>query len=93
MHGSSNWACQAARWEDLQVDVQDGEPAISGQIQERGHAEALRQRGRRTSAFSYRTTLAAGFDVDRVQARFESGVLTVRVPRPENSKTRRITID
>jgi HSP20 family protein len=53
----------------------------------------LRHRARRTGAFSYRTTLPAGIDAGRVQARFEDGVLTVQVPRPEGSKPRRIKID
>ena len=47
---------------------------------------------RRTGAFSCRTTLPAGVDADRVQARLEDGVLTVQVPRPESAKPRRIKI-
>lgn len=82
-----------ARREDLQVNVRDGELAISGEVRERERAGVLRQRGRRTGAFSYRTTLPAGVDAGRVQARFESGVLTVRVPRPEGSKPHRVKID
>jgi HSP20 family protein len=82
-----------ARREDLQVDVRDGELAISGEIRERERAGVLRHRGRRTGAFSYRTTLPAGVDADRVKARFDGGVLTVQVPRPEGSKPYRIKID
>lgn len=82
-----------ARREDLQVDVRDGELAISGEIRERERVGVLRHRARRTGAFSYRTALPAGTDASRVQARFEDGVLTVQVPRPEGSKPRRIKID
>lgn len=82
-----------ARREDLQVDVRDGELAITGEIKERERAGVLRHRTRRTGAFSYRTTLPAGVDADRVQARFESGVLTVQVPRPEGAKPRRVKIE
>jgi len=52
----------------------------------------VRHRGRRTGSFEYRTTLPQGVEADRVEARFDDGVLTVRVPRPEQSKRRRITI-
>lgn len=82
-----------ARREDLQVDVRDHELAISGEIRERERAGVLRHRGRHTGAFRYRTTLPAGVDAGRVQARFEGGVLTVRVPRPEGSKPHRVKID
>jgi HSP20 family protein len=46
-----------------------------------------------TDRFSYRTTLPAGVDTDRVEARFDNGVLTVHVPRPEQAKPRQIKID
>lgn len=81
-----------ARREDLQVDVRNGELAIGGEIRERERAGVLRHRGRRSGAFSYRTTLPAGVDADRVAARFEGGVLTVTVPRPESSKPHRVKI-
>jgi HSP20 family protein len=54
---------------------------------------ALRHRSRRTGAFSYRTAPPAGVDSGRVQARFDGGVLTVQVPRPEGSKPHRVKID
>jgi HSP20 family protein len=82
----------SARREDLQVDAGDGDLAISGEIRERERAGLLRHRSRRTGAFSYRTTLPAGVDADRVTARFEGGVLTVTVPRPEGSKPHRVKI-
>jgi HSP20 family protein len=82
-----------ARREDLQVEVRDGELTISGEVRERERAGVLRHRARRTGAFSYRTTLPAGVDADRVQARFDSGVLTIQVPRPEGAKPRRVKID
>ena len=82
-----------ARREDLQVDVRDGELAISGEIRDKERAGVLRHRGRHTGTFSYRTTLPAGVNAEQVTARFEGGVLTVRVPRPESSKPHRIQID
>lgn len=81
-----------ARREDLQVDVSGSELAISGEIRERERAGLVRHRGRRAGAFSYRTTLPAGVDPNRVTASFANGVLTVTVPRPEGSKPHRVTI-
>lgn len=82
-----------ARREDLQVEVRDGELAITGEVKERERTGVLRHRARRTGVFAYRTTLPAGVDADRVRARLDGGVLTVEVPRPDGSKPRRIKID
>jgi HSP20 family protein len=79
--------------DDLQVEVSDGELAISGEIREPERSGVLRHRARHTGTFRYATTLPAGIDADRVEARFENGVLTVRVPRPESSRPRQIKIN
>jgi HSP20 family protein len=78
--------------DDLRVELADAELAISGEVREPQRSGVIRHRGRRTGSFAYRTTLPPGVDPDRVQAQFENGVLTVRVPRPEQSKPRRIKI-
>jgi HSP20 family protein len=77
--------------DDVQVDFGNGELTISGQVAEREHASTMRRRTRRLGRFLYRTTLPAGVDPDGAGARFDNGVLTVRVPRPE-AKGRRIKI-
>jgi HSP20 family protein len=82
-----------AKRDDIQVEVGDTELHISGTIEERERLGVMRRRTRRSGAFEYRTSLAAGVDADNVDARFDNGVLTVRVPRPERAKTRRITIN
>ena len=47
-----------------------------------------------TLAFAeYRTTLPAGVEVGKVEARYDNRLLTVRVPRPERSKAHRIKIN
>jgi HSP20 family protein len=79
--------------DDLQVEVSEGQLAISGEIRERERSGVLRHRARHTGTFRYATTLPAGIDADRVEAAFQDGVLTVRVPRPESSKPRRIKIN
>jgi HSP20 family protein len=81
-----------AKRDDIQVEVGDAELIISGKVEERERTGVVRRRTRRSGSFDYRTTLPAGVDAGRVEARFENGVLTVRVPRPERAKTRRIKI-
>jgi HSP20 family protein len=78
--------------EDVQIEVDGQVLAISGEIKERERAGVLRHRMRRTGSFSYQATLPAGVDPDRIEAKFDNGVLTVRVPRPEDAKPRRIKI-
>src|SRR5215469_10525454 len=82
-----------AKRDDVQVEVTDTELLISGKIEERERVGVVRRNARRSGSFEYRTTLPAGVDADQVSAKFDSGLLTVRVPRPERSKARRITIN
>jgi len=82
-----------ANRDDVQVEATDTELVISGKIEERERAGVVRRRARRSGAFEYRTTLPAGIDPDQIDARFDNGLLTVDVPRPERAKTRRIKIN
>ena len=43
-------------------------------------------------AFSRSLTLPDGVDPDHVQARFDHGVLEVRIPKPEQKKPRQVQI-
>jgi HSP20 family protein len=78
--------------DDVRVEMSDTELSISGETRERERVGVLRHRTRRTGTFRYRTTLPVGVNPDQVEARLENGVLTVRVPRPEQAKARRIKI-
>jgi HSP20 family protein len=82
-----------ARREDIQVEVSETELIISGTIAERERVGVVRHRARRSGSFEYRTSLPAGVDPGKVDARFDNGLLTVRVQRPERSKTHRIKIN
>ena len=46
----------------------------------------------RTASFSRSFTLPATVQTDQVEARFEHGVLTISLPKQEESKPRKITI-
>lgn len=85
-----------AKRDDIQVEVSDTELTISGTVEERERTGMVRRRTRRTrrsGSFEYRTSLPAGTDPGKIDARFDNGVLTVSVPRAERTKVRRIKIN
>lgn len=80
--------------DDVAVEVQDGALTISG---ERKVEHSERNRGwyrveRSFGRFSRSLTLPDGVDPDSIEATFDKGVLSVRIPRPEERKPRRIEI-
>ncbi|MFP5327663.1 MAG: Hsp20/alpha crystallin family protein [Acidimicrobiia bacterium] len=77
---------------DVTVELRDSELAIHGEVKERERVGILRRRTRRTGQFDYRVTLPGEADPDRVEANLDEGVLTVRIPKPERAKPRRIEI-
>jgi len=80
--------------EDVSIEVQDGTLTISG---ERSAEHESEQRGwyrieRSFGSFSRSLTLPDGVDAEGISARFERGVLEVRIPKPEERKPRRVEI-
>lgn len=80
------------REEDVNIEVEDNVLTISG---ERKSEQENRQEGyyrveRAVGRFS--RSLPEGVDPDSIQAQFENGVLTVRIPKPEERKPRRVAI-
>ncbi|MBO0825030.1 MAG: Hsp20/alpha crystallin family protein [Actinobacteria bacterium] len=82
-----------ARREDIEVNVSETELIITGTMEERDRVGAVRHRARRSGSFEYRTSLPAGVDPGKVDARFDNGLLTVSVQRPARSKLQRIMIN
>jgi HSP20 family protein len=80
--------------EDVNVQLQDNVLTISGErkaehdTQQEGYYRLERAFG----AFSRSLTLPDGVDPDAVQARFERGVLEIRIPKPEQKKPRQVQI-
>jgi HSP20 family protein len=79
---------------DLNLEVEDNVLTISG---ERKAEHESRERGwyrveRAFGSFSRSLTLPDGVDADAISARFDRGVLEVRVPKPEERKPRRVQI-
>ena len=80
--------------DDLDISFEDGTLSISGerrmQSTEENHkfVRVERSFGRFYRAFA----LPQAVDVDRIEARFENGVLEIHVPKAEEVKPRRIDI-
>ena len=80
--------------DDVSIEVQDGTLTIAG---ERKAEHVSREKGwhrieRSFGRFSRALTLPEGVNPDGVTAQFDKGVLSVRIPKPEERKPRRITI-
>jgi len=78
--------------EDITIDLVGSELAISGELTEKERQGLFRHRTRRTGQFSYQVTLPRDVDADKIEASLADGVLTVRVPKSEAAKPRRIAI-
>jgi HSP20 family protein len=77
---------------DVDVQVRDSELTITGEIKERERKGILRRRTRRKGRFEYRVTLPGEADSEGVDASLHDGVLTLRVPKSERTKPRRIDV-
>ncbi|UGY92290.1 Hsp20/alpha crystallin family protein [Streptomyces gobiensis] len=75
--------------ENVAVELEGNELCITGEITEEQQGKVL---ARRTGQFSYRSTLPGGIDSDNIEAELADGVLTVRVPKAEQARRRKIEI-
>jgi HSP20 family protein len=80
--------------DDVAIEIKDGTLAISGERRDtreqggRGYHRVERSFGR----FARTLTLPRGVDAESVAARFEDGVLEVRIPKPEERRPPRVQI-
>jgi HSP20 family protein len=81
-----------ANRKDLNVDVRDSEIVITGEIKEKERKGILRRRTRPVGRFEFRAVLPGEVNADGVDASLDDGILTVRVPKAEKAKPRRISI-
>lgn len=80
------------RREDVDVEVRDNELTISGEIKEREKTGIIRRRTRRVGRFEYRVVLPSQVDPERMEAKLSDGVLTIRIPRPEEERSHHIEV-
>jgi HSP20 family protein len=79
--------------DQVNVDINDREIVISGEITEPQDDEGRRRRrARRTGRFEFRTTLPGDINPEGVTANLNDGVLTVTVPKSEAAKPRHVEI-
>jgi len=80
--------------EDIEVQVVENQIAIRGtrkreyQAEEKGFSRYERAEGRFERSFR----IKEGIDASKVEAKFENGVLTVMLPKPETAKPRQIEV-
>lgn len=75
--------------EDIGIDVAGGELRIVGETTEETTGSTLR---RRQGRFAYRTSLPADADPEQAKASLADGILTIRLPKTSQSRSRRIEI-
>ncbi len=78
--------------EDVDVELDDDQLVIHGEIKERERTRVLRRQTRRTGAFDYRVSLPGQVDPDKVEASLKDGVLRLELRKTESAKPRRIEI-
>lgn len=78
--------------DDITVELNTGELAVHGEIKEKERTGVLRSRTRRSGQFDYRVTLPQDTDEEHITAELADGVLTVKVPKAEKAKPRRIEV-
>ena len=81
--------------EDVDVEVDENVLTIRGERKSdyRADQERFYRVERPTGAFERSIALPAGVLADRIEASFEDGILTVRVPKAEEAKPKRIQIE
>ena len=80
--------------DEIQVELDDNVLTVSGQRerQQERKEDSYYRFERRFGQFSRSVALPAGVNDDSIQAKYENGVLEIRVPKPEEYKPKRIQI-
>ncbi|MFC1935494.1 Hsp20/alpha crystallin family protein [Chloroflexota bacterium] len=80
--------------EDMEVKVAGDTLVIRGETKEEHNKEEERYllRERRHGAFHRAVVLPEGLDIDKTEAVFEDGVLTVNLPKTEKAKAKNVEV-
>ena len=77
---------------DVDIQMNDSELVVRGEIKERERTGILRRRTRRVGEFEFRVTLPGQTDAEQIDAKLDGGVLTIRIPKPQETQPRHIDI-
>ena len=79
---------------DVSIELEENVLTISGErkTEHEERKEGFFRVERATGAFRRSLTLPEGVDAEAISARFDKGVLEVRIPKPEERKPRRVQI-
>ena len=78
--------------DDVDIEIAGRRLAVRGERKEKERAGILRRRERVVGRFSYEVTLPGDVQDDGVEAHLNEGVLTLRVPKPDRERPRRIEV-
>jgi HSP20 family protein len=78
--------------DDVDIEINGRELTVSGEIKEKERTGILRRRTRKVGEFHYAVTLPMDIDEENVSANLDGGVLTIRVPKSQQGRSRRIAI-
>lgn len=77
---------------DLDIEIAGRRLIVTGERKERQRRGILRTRERTVGRFHYEVTLPGDVDESAIEANLGEGVLTVRAPKPERDRPRRIEV-
>jgi HSP20 family protein len=79
---------------DVKIELEDNVLTVSGErkAEHEERKEGYYRVERASGTFSRSLTLPEGVDPEAVRARFDKGVLEVRIPKPEQRKPRKVAI-
>ena len=80
--------------EDVKIEIEDNLLTVAGerQAEHEDRDQGFYRLERSFGSFQRSLTLPKGVNADAVKASFDRGVLEVRIPKPEQSKPRRVSI-
>ncbi len=80
--------------EDLEITFENNVLSIKGEIREEKESEQQRYhlRERRSGSFYRSLSLPSTVNADGIEARYDAGVLTLRLPKAEEARPKRIAV-
>ena len=78
--------------DDVDIEVAGRRVSVRGERKEKERVGILRKRERTVGRFSHEITLPGDVDEDGVEAHLDGGVLSIRLPKPEHERPRRIEV-